>query len=207
MARYIGPKCKICRRMGEKLFLRGEKCLSDKCIMQRRGEEETKGRFGRKKLSPYSIQLKEKQKLKAIYGLAETQLRIFFERAAQAKGDTVVNLLGALERRLDNVLFRLGFVDSRAAARQLIGHGHIAVNSKKIDIPSYVVQENQTISVRTEKGKKVVLRSLTGKEMVSAAWLTLDKDNFLGTVVKLPSLEDLKAMPVNTQSIVELYSK
>jgi len=207
MARYIGPKCKICRRMGEKLFLRGEKCISDKCILQRRGEEESKGRFGRKKLSPYSIQLKEKQKLKAIYGLQETQLRIFFERASKAKGDTVVNLLSALERRLDNVIFRLGFVDSRAAARQLIGHGHISVNSKKIDIPSYVVQENQTIGVRTEKGAKVVKNSLVGKETVSAAWLTLDKENLKGTVAKFPSLDDLKVMPVNTQSIVELYSK
>jgi small subunit ribosomal protein S4 len=193
--------------MGEKLFLRGEKCLSDKCILQRRGEEESKGGFRRKKISPYSIQLKEKQKLKAIYGLLEAQLRIFFERAAKAKGDTVVNLLSALERRLDNVVFRLGFANSRVEARQLIQHGHISVNSKKIDIPSYVVRENQTIGVRTEKGTKVVKKSLAGKESASAAWLTLDKDNAIGKILNLPSSDDLKAVPVNTQSIVELYSK
>ncbi|MEO0093720.1 MAG: 30S ribosomal protein S4 [candidate division WOR-3 bacterium] len=207
MARYIGPKCKICRRMGEKLFLRGDKCYSDKCVFQRRGEEESKSGFGRKKLSPYSIQLKEKQKLKAIYGISETQLRVFFERAAKAKGDTVFNLLSALERRLDNVVFRLGFANSRAEARQLIQHGHIAVDAKKIDIPSYIVGANQTISVRTERGRKVVRQVLAGKEGTSANWLTLDRENVIGKVLTLPSNEDLKAVPVNTQSIVELYSK
>jgi small subunit ribosomal protein S4 len=193
--------------MGEKLFLRGEKCLTDKCVFQRRGEEEAKGGFGRKKLSPFSIQLKEKQKLKAIYGISETQLRIFFERAAKAKGDTVVNLLSALERRLDNVVFRLGFANSRASARQLIQHGHIAVDSKKIDIPSYIVEANQTVSVRTEKGMKIVKQILAEKEGTSVAWLTLDKDKAMGKVLNLPSSEDLKAVPVNTQAIVELYSK
>ena len=207
MARYIGPKCKICRRMGEKLFLKGDKCLSDKCILQRRGEEESKGGMRRKKLSPFSIQLKEKQKLKAIYALPETQLRVFFERAAQAKGDTVVNLLSSLERRLDNVVYRLGFVDSRVSARQLIQHGHISVDAKKIDIPSYVVKQNQTIAVRTEKGTKTVKKLLAGKETASAVWLTLDKENATGRVSNLPSNDDLKAVPVITQLIVELYSK
>ena len=207
MARYIGPKCKICRRMGEKLFLKGDKCLSDKCILQRRGEEESKGGMRRKKLSPYSIQLKEKQKLKIIYALPETQLRVFFQRAAQAKGDTVVNLLSSLERRLDNVVFRLGFADSRVGARVLIQHGHISVDAKKIDVPSYVVKANQTIGVRTEKGAKSVKKLLASKETASAGWLTLDKENATGRVTNLPSSEDLKAVPVNTQSIVELYSK
>lgn len=207
MARYIGPKCKICRRTGEKLFLRGDKCLSDKCIMQRRGEEESKGGYRRKKLSPYSIQLKEKQKLKVIYSIPETQLWIFFKRASKSKGDTVVNLLSSLERRLDNVVYRLGFADSRVGARQLIHHGHISVDTKKIDIPSYLVKTNQTIGVRTEKGKKVVKNTLAAKESASAAWLSLDKENSLGTVTNLPSSEDLKVIPVNTQLIVELYSK
>lgn len=207
MARYIGPKCKICRRMGEKLFLRGDKCLSDKCVFQRRGEEEAKSGFGRKKLSPYSLQLKEKQKLKAIYGISENQLYLFYERAAQAKGDTVVNLLSALERRLDNVVFRLGFANSRAEARQLIRHGHIAVNDRKIDIPSYLVETNQIIRVRTNKGTKIVKQVLAGKEGPSANWLTLDKNNAVGRVIDLPTIDDLKAVPVNTQAIVELYSK
>jgi len=193
--------------MGEKLFLKGDKCLSDKCILQRRGEEESKGGMRRKKLSPFSIQLKEKQKLKAIYALPETQLRVFFERAAQAKGDTVVNLLSSLERRLDNVVYRLGFVDSRVSARQLIQHGHISVDAKKIDIPSYVVKQNQTIAVRTEKGTKTVKKLLAGKETASAVWLTLDKENATGRVSNLPSNDDLKAVPVITQLIVELYSK
>ena len=207
MARYIGPKCKICRRTGEKLFLRGDKCLSDKCVIQRRGEEETKGGFRRKKLSPYSIQLKEKQKLKVIYSIPETQLWIFFKRASRTKGDTVINLLSSLERRLDNVVYRLGFADSRVGARQLIQHGHISVNTKKIDIPSYLVKTNQTIGVRTEKGKKVVQNSLAAKESASAVWLTLDKENALGTVTNLPTSENLQVIPVNTQLIVELYSK
>jgi small subunit ribosomal protein S4 len=207
MARYIGAKCKICRRTGEKLFLRGEKCLTDKCILARRGEEESKSGFRRKKLSPFSIQLKEKQKLKAIYGIAETQLRIFFERASKAKGDTVVNLLSALERRLDNLVFRLGFADSRISARQLIQHGHVSVDQHKIDIPSYVVRPNQTIGVRTDKGAKFVKKTLIGKESASATWLSLDKENVCGRVLNLPSSEDLKAIPCNTQLIVELYSK
>lgn len=207
MARYIGPKCKICRRMGEKLFLRGEKCLTDKCVFQRRGEEEIKSGFSRKKLSPFSIQLKEKQKLKAIYGISEAQLRIFFERAVKAKGDTVINLLSALERRLDNVVFRLGFANSRAEARQLIHHGHIAVDSKKIDIASYIVQANQQVGIRTEKAIKIVKQILAEKEGPSVTWLTLNKDKAIGKVLNLPTSDDLKAVPVNTQSIVELYSK
>ncbi|MDH5185818.1 MAG: 30S ribosomal protein S4 [bacterium] len=205
MAREIGPKCKVCRRMGEKLFLKGEKCLSDKCVLGKRGEEETKR--GRKKLSPYSIQLKEKQKLKTIYGIPETQLRIFFERASKTKGDTIVNLLSSLERRLDNVIYRLGFADSRASARQLIQHGHVAVNQRKIDIPSFLVSQNQTITVRNERASKLVKMVLANKDTTSAAWLSLDKDNLRGQVLNLPSSEDLKAMPFNAQLIVELFSK
>ncbi len=208
MARYIGPKCKICRRMGEKLFLKGDKCLSDKCIIQRRGEEESRGGMKRrKKLSPYSIQLKEKQKIKVIYALPESQLWIFFKRAVKTKGDTVVNLLSSLERRLDNVVYRLGFADSRITARQLIQHGHISVDTRKIDVPSYIVQANQTIGVRTQKGMNVAKKSLASKESASAAWLTCNKENVTGQILNLPSSEDLKTIPVNTQLIVELYSK
>lgn len=202
MARYIGPKCKRCRRMGEKLFLKGEKCFSDSCVLPKRQSKDTRRP---KKLSQYSWQLKEKQKLKAIYGLLENQFHLVFERAR--KKNPAEQLLISLERRLDNTLFRLGFADSRTQARLFIRHGHILVNDKKVNIPSYQVSANERIIVKDQKGQEFVKKILSDKEPMPVDWLSLDKDNIAGTVLRLPTREDIKNIPVSTQLIVELYSK
>lgn len=202
MARYTGPKCKRCRSMGEKLFLKGEKCFTDSCVLPKRQSKDTRRP---KKLSHYSLQLKEKQKLKAIYGLLEKQFRLIFERAR--KKNPAEQLLISLERRLDNTLFRLGFVNSRTQARLFIRHGHVLVNDKKVNIPSYEVRANERIAVKDQKGKELVKKILADKEPTTVDWLALDKDNITGTIVRLPTREDIKDIPVNTQLIVELYSK
>lgn len=202
MARYIGPKCKKCRSMGEKLFLKGDKCVTDKCVFPKRMEKNT----GRpKKLSHYSLQLKEKQKLRMIYGLLESQFHLIFERAR--KKNPAEQLLISLERRLDNAVYRLGFADSRVQARQIIRHGHIQVNSKKVNIPSFQVSANDQITIKDKKGADLIKNILAQKEPVPAEWLALDKDNIIGTITRLPSKEDIKDIPINTQLIVELYSK
>ncbi len=202
MARYIGPKCKKCRSMGEKLFLKGDKCLTDKCVFPKRMSKNS-GRM--KKLSHYSMQLREKQKLRAIYGLLENQFRLLFERARRK--NPAEQMLISLERRLDNTVYRLGFADSRAQARQLIRHGHILVNQKKVNIASYAVKVNDEISVKDEKGKKLIKSILAEKEPMPTDWLALDKENMVGKVLRLPTKEDIKDIPINTQLIVELYSK
>lgn len=202
MARYIGPKCKKCRSMGEKLFLKGDKCVTDKCVFPKRMDKNT----GRpKKLSHYSLQLKEKQKLRIIYGLLENQFRLLFERAR--KKNPAEQMLICLERRLDNAIYRLGFADSRTQARQIIRHGHILVNTKKVNIPSYEVNANDQISVKDKKGTDLIKGILTEKEPTPADWLSLDKENITGTILRLPTKEDVKDIPINTQLIVELYSK
>ncbi|MCX8015465.1 MAG: 30S ribosomal protein S4, partial [candidate division WOR-3 bacterium] len=183
MARYIGPKCKRCRSLGEKLFLKGEKCFTDKCVLPKRISKDTSRTT--KKLSHYSMQLKEKQKLKAIYGLLENQFRLIFERAR--KKNPAEQLLISLERRLDNTVYRLGFADSRSQARLLVRHGHILVNDKKVNIPSYEVNENDRISVRNGKAKEMVKRILADKDPRTVDWLALDKDNMVGTVLRLPT--------------------
>jgi small subunit ribosomal protein S4 len=213
MARQTGPTCKTCRQAGEKLFLKGDKCVSDKCILPRRMEKEGPGRGGKtgrrrggRKLSAYSIQLREKQRVKSVYGLAETQFRIYFRRAAK-EPNTAEALLNMLETRLDNVIYRLGFAGSRPQARQLVVHGHITINGRKTDIPSCLVRAGQVIGVKDEKGLKAVRTMLATKDTPGASWLNLDKDSVKGTVVRLPGPEDTKDMAVNMQLIVELYSK
>jgi len=202
MARYIGPKCKKCRTMGEKLFLKGDKCFTDACVLPKRMSRE----MGRpKKLSHYSLQLKEKQKLKIIYGLLETPFRLMFERARRK--NPAERLMINLERRLDNTIYRLGFADSRQQARQIIKHGHILVNDKKVNIPSYEVNTEERISVKDKKGIEFVKKILADKEPTPVEWLALDKDNLAATVIRLPNREDIKDIPVNAQLIVELYSK
>jgi len=203
MAKDIGPKCKRCRRAREKLFLRGSKCLSDHCILIKRGEEAASQ--GRRRMSPYSFQLREKQKLRMMYGLLETQFRNYFVKAAKSP-NTAAALLILLERRLDNVVFRLGFADSRAQARQLVRHGHITVDGRKIDIPSYQVTAGQVVGVR-ESGRKVVAPIIANREPSVVPWLQVNQAQLSGTVVRLPTAEDVKDVPCNTQLIVELYSK
>ncbi len=209
MARYIGPKCKICRREGEKLFLRGSRCFTDKCSFTRRGYPPgMHGKVGRRKLTSYATQLREKQKVKAIYGVLETQFRKIFNDATKMAGAPGENLLILLERRLDNVVYHLGFASSRIQARQIVRHGHILVDGKKVDIPGYLVKPNQVISL-TEKLRKnpVVKRSLEQRDPDKiTGWLKFNKENMTGTVIRLPKREDI-TIPLQENLIVELYSK
>ncbi len=204
MARDIGPKCKRCRRAREKLFLRGNKCLSDNCVLMKRGEDA--GTAVRRRVSAYAIQLREKQKLRMLYGILETQFRNYFIRAAKSP-NTAAALLILLERRLDNVVYRLGFADSRAQARQLVRHGHITVDGRKVDIPSYQVKAGQVIAVATERGKKLVNAIVASKEPTVVPWLSVNYQQLTGQVLRLPEYEDVKDVPCNMQLIVEFYSK
>ena len=209
MANNTGSDCRICRRENVKLFLKGDRCYSDKCAFDRRsyppGEHgERRGR----KTSDYGIQLREKQKIKRIYGLSEKQFHLFFERADRQKGITGTNLLVALERRLDNVVFRLGFANSRTQARQMVQHSHFLVNGRKVNIPSFQVKIGDAVEVR-ERSKKIQLIQDSLDAVVRRGvpqWLDLEKDSLKGVVKGLPVREDL-TMPMQEQLVVELYSK
>jgi len=208
LARYKDSFCRLCRREGLKLFLKGDRCYSEKCSFERRGYAPGEHGQLRRKFSDYGVQLREKQKLKRMYGLLERQFRGYFEKADRQKGITGTNLLVFLERRLDNMIFRMGFANSRTEARQLVRHNHFSVNGKAVNIPSYIVNVGSEIGVR-EKSRKVE-RILDAMETVARRgipqWLELDKDNFKGTVKALPSREEL-TMPIQEQLVVELYSK
>ncbi len=209
MARYIGAKCKICRREGEKLFLRGSRCYTDKCSFTRRGYPPGQhGKGGRRKLTSYATQLREKQKVKAIYGILEAQFRRFFQEAVRMPGATGENLLILLERRLDNVIYQLGFASSRTQARQLVRHGHILIDGKRVDIPSYLVKPNQVISLSDQMRKNpFVKRALEERDPEKiTGWLKLDKENMTGTILRLPKRDDI-TIPLQENLIVELYSK
>ncbi|MDD5168631.1 MAG: 30S ribosomal protein S4 [Syntrophales bacterium] len=208
MARYRESVCRLCRREGIKLFLKGDRCYSDKCAFERREYAPGDHGQGRRKASDYGVQLREKQKLKRIYSLLEQQFRGYFHKADRQKGITGTNLLVFLERRLDNMVFRMGFATSRTEARQMVRHDHFIVNGKKVNIPSYLIKSGDVIEVR-EASKKIV-RIQEAMETVARRgvpqWLELEKDNFKGTVKMLPTREDL-TMPVQEQLVVELYSK
>jgi small subunit ribosomal protein S4 len=209
LANYTGSDCRICRRENMKLFLKGDRCYSDKCAFDRRsyppGEHgERRGR----KTSDYGIQLREKQKIKRIYGLSEKQFHLFFERADRQKGITGTNLLVSLERRLDNVVYRLGFASSRSQARQLVQHSHFLVNGKKVNIPSFEVKVGDSVEVR-ERSRTMQLIQDSMDAVVRRGvpqWLDLEKENLKGMVKTLPVREDL-TMPMQEQLVVELYSK
>ncbi len=208
MARYTDEQCRICRREGQKLFLKGSRCYSDKCSISRRNY--APGQHGQKraKLSEYGTQLREKQKTKSYYGVGEKQFRGYFEMASNKKGITGENLLQILESRLDNVVYRLGFGSSRAQARQLVNHGQFAVNGQKVDIPSYLVKAGDVITVRENKKDNGAIKA--NIELNSArpvpAWLELNSENLSGKVIRLASREDVD-IPVEEHLIVELYSK
>lgn len=209
MARYTGPKCRLCRREGEKLFLKGERCFS-KCPLDghKRYPPGMHGPERRKKLSIYGLQLREKQKVKRIYGMLETQFRKFFEWARKMPGNTGENLLSLLERRLDNVVYRLGIAASRAQARQLVNHGHVRVNGKKVDIASYLVKPGDVITL-SDKAKKfaIVQENLEGLDIGTIpTWLSFDKNRIEGKVIRNPIRTDI-TYPVNETLIIELYSK
>ncbi len=206
MARDTEPKCKRCRKAKEKLFLRGGKCLSDKCVLMKRGEVPIVRGRRRRRQSAYAIQLREKQKLRMMYGVLETQFRNYFKRAAKS-ANTAATLVILLERRLDNVVSRLGFADSRPQARQFVSHGHITVNGRRVNIPSFLVKAGQTIGVNGEKGMKLVKPIIENKESSEVAWLQSNPETATGLVTREPTPEDVKDIPCNTQLIVELYSK
>jgi small subunit ribosomal protein S4 len=209
LARYTGSVCRICRREALKLYLKGDRCFSDKCAFDRRGYPpgEHGQRRGRK-ISDYGIQLREKQKIKRMYGLSEKQFRLFFARADRQKGVTGTNLLVSLERRLDNVVYRLGFVNSRSQGRHFVRHGHFTVNGNKVDIASFQVGVNDVVEVR-EKSRKMQSISDSLDAVVRRGvpqWLDLEKENMKGVVKSFPVREDL-TMPIQEQLVVELYSK
>jgi len=206
MARDIGPKCKRCRKAGEKLFLRGDKCLSDKCVLMKRGEVGFVRGRRRRRPSAYAIQLREKQKLRMMYGVLERQFRNYFKRAAKS-ANTAAALVIQLEERLDNIVFRLGFANSRPQARQLVRHGHITVDGRRVDIPSYTVKPDQTIGIDGEGAAKLVKAIIANKEAPAATWLSVDAENLSGRIVRELTPEDVKDIPCNTQLIVELYSR
>jgi small subunit ribosomal protein S4 len=191
-----------------KLFLKGDRCFKEKCAFERRGY--APGQHGRRrhKIQDYGIQLREKQKVKRMYGVLEKQFRNYFADAARKKGITGANLLQSLERRLDNVVYRLGFASSRAMARQLVAHGHIWVNGRKVDIPSFLVKTGDVVSLKEASRKNEAIRICldTAQGRGLASWLELDVANFQGTVTQMPSREDI-IMPIQEQLIVELYSK
>ncbi|MGI6136453.1 MAG: 30S ribosomal protein S4 [Clostridiales bacterium] len=209
MARYTGPVCKLCRREGSKLFLKGDRCMSEGCPFNKNVTPIAPGQHGasRKKRTEYGIQLREKQKTKRIYGLLESQFRSYYDKASNMRGVTGENMLILIERRLDNVVYRMGIATSRAQARQLIAHGHICVNGKKVDVPSFLVKENDIVSVRTSKQEKSFFKDLkTMKASNLPKWLTFDPVTLTGKVEKLPVREDID-VEISEHLIVELYSK
>ncbi len=208
MARYTAAVCRLCRRSGEKLMLKGSRCPTPKCIMDRRGKAPGQKLGRRRRLSDRGLQLREKQKARYTYGILEKQFRLVFAQAERQSGITGENLLVLLERRLDNVVYRLGFADSRSQARQLVQHGHIMLNGRKTDIPSCLVKEGDTISwkersIKTEYYEQLV-HSIKSKSVLS--WLSLDRENLVGQVLSLPTPDDIDAK-FEGKRIVEYYSR
>ncbi len=208
MSRYKDEQCRICRREGQKLFLKGSRCYTDKCSVTRRNYAPGEHGQGKKKLSEYGTQLREKQKTKSFYGVGESQFRKYFEMAENKKGITGENLLQILESRLDNVVYRAGFGSSRAQARQLVNHGHFDVNGKKVDIPSYLIKAGDVISVREIKqDSKIIKENIeANKARPLPEWLEKDNEKMQVKVIRLAAREDVD-IPVEEHLIVELYSK
>lgn len=206
MAKYTSADCRQCRREGCKLFLKGERCVSGKCSLDRRPTVPGQHGAGRKKTSEYSIQLREKQKVKRAYGMLEKQFRIFYEKSVAAKGATGENLLAMLERRLDNVVYRLGIGSSRAESRQIVNHRHIAVNGKTVNIPSYQVKVGDIITVRDNRKDSELFKALVGAKITTPKWLEMDTTALAGKVLALPQRDDID-LNIKEHLIVELYSK
>jgi small subunit ribosomal protein S4 len=206
MARDTGPQCKQCRREGQKLFLKGARCLTEKCGVERRSYPPGEHGRGRVRQSEYRQQLREKQKARRYYQLLEKQFRSYYQNASRQPGVTGENLLRLLERRLDNVLVRLGFAASRRQARQLVGHGHWLVNGRRVDIPSYQVRPDDVITIRPNSAASDVVRAATELTAVVPPWLQADHDALTAKVLRLPDRGEIAA-PVQEQLIVELYSK
>jgi small subunit ribosomal protein S4 len=212
MSRYTGPVCKLCRREGEKLFLKGARCFSPKCAIERRsyppGEHGRESQFRRRRVSDYSRQLREKQKTRRIYGVKERQFRRFYHNALQQRGLTGENLLAMLERRLDNVVYRLGYADSRAQARMLVTHGHFNVNGRRTDVPSMLMEHGDEIEVREGSRKRTYFKELptVAETKTVPDWLDRDVNKLSGRISKMPERSDIDAN-LNEQLIVEYYSR
>ena len=206
MARSLGPKCRNCRREGMKLFLKGERCLTEKCAIERRSYPPGEHGRGRIKQSEYLLQLREKQKARRYYGLLERQFRNYYDKAARRSGVTGDNLLRALETRLDNVVYRLGFAASRAQARQLVRHGHFMVNGRRVNVPSFGVKPNDVITAKAGSPAEQVIRDATDLTASVAPWLQADHDGLTGKILKWPERAEIDT-PVQESLIVELYSK
>jgi small subunit ribosomal protein S4 len=210
LARHREAVCRLCRREGQKLFLKGLRCYTEKCAIEKRnfvpGQH---GQARRPKLVGYGVQLREKQKVKRTYGLLERQFRSYFEKAERAKGPTGANLLVMLERRLDNVVYRMGMASSRIQARQLVNHGHVRVKGRKVNIPSYLVQVGDEVTLKDQMHENAMVleaRNL-GQNQNTVPWLEIDRENFRARVLAMPKREDVQTPPMNEQLIVELYSK
>ncbi len=206
MARIRCADCKKCRREGQKLFLKGERCTSKKCAMERRPVPPGQHGAARKKNSEYAVQLREKQKAKRAYGLLEKQFRSYYDRATRIKGVTGENMLMLLECRLDNVIYRMGIGSSRAQSRQIVNHGHITVNGKTVNIPSFIVKAGDEIAIKESKQDNAMFKELKGAKIVMPKWLDFNTETFVGKIIELPKREDID-LNVNEQLIVELYSK
>lgn len=207
MARYTGPSCRLCRREGQKMFLKGERCYSSKCAIDKRNYAPGQhGQNNRKKTTEYGLQLREKQKAKRFYGILETQFRNYFDKAAKKSGITGENLLIMLESRLDNVVYRMGFASSRKEARQLVRHGHFNVNSKKANIPSIQVSPGDVIKVKEKSTSSPKFKEIREMSISTPSWITVDTDKLEGKVLVLPRREDIDT-PIAEHLIVELYSK
>ncbi|AFV12732.1 30S ribosomal protein S4 [Thermacetogenium phaeum DSM 12270] len=208
MARYTGPVCRLCRREGIKLYLKGDRCYSEKCAIDRRSYPPGQKGFARKKITEYGLQLREKQRARRIYGVLERQFRRYFEMAERQKGVTGENLLRLLERRLDNVVYRLGFARSRPEARQLVRHGHFTVNGRRVNIPSYLVRVGDEIAV-SEKSREIPLFKEIAETIAQKTpppWLEVDAERMRGRVAGIPAREDID-VPIQEHLIVELYSR
>jgi small subunit ribosomal protein S4 len=210
LARYRGPVCRLCRREGMKLFLKGERCHTEKCAIERRnfvpGQH---GKDRKAKIQGYGLQLREKQKVRRIYGVLEAQFRNTFAKAVKMKGITGENLLATLERRLDSVIYRMGLGASRSQGRQIVRHGHIQVNGRKVNIPSFIVKPGDEISVReSSKNNATILSSRDATAHApSPSWMDVDRENLKGRINSVPRRDELVQIPINEQLIVELYSK
>ncbi len=206
MARYTGPSCKLCRREGQKMFLKGERCYSSKCALERRAYAPGQHGQERKKLSNYGLQLREKQKAKRFYGMQESQFRTCFEKASKKPGKAGENLLIALESRMDNVVFRMGFAASRKEARQLVRHGHFTVNGHKANIPSMELKAGDVVKVKEKSCSSPKFKEIREMTISTPSWITVDADKLEGKILALPQRQDIDT-PIEEHLIVELYSK
>ena len=206
MAKYTEANCRLCRREGTKLFLKGERCTSKKCAVEKRPLPPGQHGAGRKKVSEYGTQLREKQKAKRAYGLLERQFRKYYEMGVRLKGNTGENMICLLERRLDNVVYRMGIGGSRAESRQIVNHGHLTVNGKNVNIPSYQVKAGDEIAVKDSKKENAIFKQLRGAKITMPKWLTFDTEALKGAILELPKREDAD-LSIKESLIVEHYSK